>query len=156
MFMRKTTTINRKLTVLLLGCVCLSSQHAIAEMYKWLDAEGNTHYTQSPPPGDIEKEVIKPPPKINSELSDKQLENRKKKLTESRDNRLKSKQQKKDEQQDLEKQRADCEKARARLASYQRPRVNVKDKDGNSVRAPEEQRQKEIAKSKDLIAKLCK
>ena len=154
--MRKTTTINGKLTVLLLGCVCLSSQHAIAEMYKWVDAEGNTNYTQSPPPGDIEKEVIKPPPKINSELSEKQLENRKKELNESRDSRLESKQQKKEQQQDLEKQRADCGKAKARLASYERPRVNVKDKDGNPARVPEEQRQKEIEKSKELVAKLCK
>ena len=68
----------------------------------------------------------------------------------------KSKQQKKDEQQDLEKQRADCGKAKARLASYERPRVNVKDKDGNPARVPEEQRQKEIEKSKELVAKLCK
>ena len=62
MFMRKTTRINRKLPILLISCICLSSQLAVAEMYKWVDDEGNTHYTQSPPPGDVEKEIIKPEP----------------------------------------------------------------------------------------------
>ncbi|MBT7952459.1 MAG: DUF4124 domain-containing protein [Gammaproteobacteria bacterium] len=154
--MRKTTRINRKLPILLISCICLSSQLAVAEMYKWVDDEGNTHYTQSPPPGDVEKEIIKPPPRIDSEHSQNQLENRKKNLSDAREGRLKANEKKENEQQELEQQRAACEQAKARLASYQRPRVKIKDKDGNATRASEEQRQKEIVKSRELIAELCK
>jgi membrane-bound lytic murein transglycosylase len=156
MFMRKTTTMRRKLPILLLGGFFFYSQYSIAEMYKWVDDEGNTHYTQSPPPGDVKAKTIKPPPKVNPEHSQKQLQNRQKSLNEARDNRQKAGEEKREREQELEQQRADCEKAKARLASYQRPRVNLVDKDGNPSRATEEQRQAEIARSKDLISKLCK
>ena len=51
---------------------------------------------------------------------------------------------------------AKCEQAKKRLASYQRPRVNLVDKDGNYTVAGEDKRQAEIKKSQDLITKLCK
>ena len=49
----------------------LVPQNSIARMYKWVDEDGNTQYTQSPPPGDIESEVIKPPPKVDTEAAEK-------------------------------------------------------------------------------------
>jgi uncharacterized protein DUF4124 len=153
--MRKTSTIGRKSSYLLVCCLSLCSQYAIAAMYKWVDDEGNTHYTQSPPPGDIEKEIIKPPPGIDSELSQKQQEDRKERLDKARDSRLDASEQARAEEEEKEKQRADCEKARAKLASNQRPRLNLKDKDGNVIRATEEQRQKEIGRAKELIKEFC-
>lgn len=154
--MRQTTGINRISAVLLLGSASLCAVCAAAEMYKWIDAEGYTHYTQSPPPGGVEVKTIKPPPNINSEQAEKQLQDRQKLLQAARDDRIKTDELKKDEQNAVEKQRAECEKAKARLASYQRPRVNLLDKDGNPSRATEEQRQAELAKSQELIKKLCK
>ncbi|MCG8614453.1 MAG: DUF4124 domain-containing protein, partial [Pseudomonadales bacterium] len=29
-------------------------------MYKWVDEDGNTHYSQSPPPAGVEGTTIKP------------------------------------------------------------------------------------------------
>ncbi len=154
--MRKTTTIARKLPVLLIGTMCLYAQYSLAEMYKWVDDDGNTHYTQSPPPGDIEGKTIKPPPKVNPDQAQKQLKNRQKNLADARDDRLKAVEEKDKEAGELASQRAKCEQARARLASYERPRVNLVDKDGKPSRATEEQRQSELAKSKKSIAELCK
>lgn len=139
----------------LLAAIFLNSSVSVAEMYKWVDEEGRTHYTQSPPPGDIEASTIKPPPKINPEHAQKQLENRKNIL----DGIDKSRKDKKEEvvkqEQDKEKKAADCEKARKRLASYQRPRIMVKDADGNPSRLDEKQRMAEQKKSRELIEKLC-
>ena len=124
-------------------------------MYKWVDDEGNTHYTQSPPPGDIEAKTIDPPPKINPDHAKEQLENRQELLQQARDGRHQAVDQKRKEEQDLAGKKAECDKAEARLASYQRPRVNLLDEDGNPSRATEEQRQAELAKSRELIKKLC-
>jgi hypothetical protein len=35
---------------------------AAATMYKWVDANGNTIYSDQPPPANVKSEVIKPPP----------------------------------------------------------------------------------------------
>ena len=40
--------------VLLLG-IALGSTPAFAQMYKWVDKDGKTHYTDSPPPDDAKK-----------------------------------------------------------------------------------------------------
>ena len=53
-------------------CLLFSSAHAA--LYKWVDADGNTHYTQQPPPGDIDSETIKPPPRIDKEGALKDLD----------------------------------------------------------------------------------
>ncbi|HKK16999.1 MAG TPA: DUF4124 domain-containing protein, partial [Gammaproteobacteria bacterium] len=45
----------------------LVSSNALAAMYKWVDENGEVHYTQTPPPGDIQAETIKPPPDVNTE-----------------------------------------------------------------------------------------
>lgn len=48
-----------------------------------------------------------------------------------------------------------CEQANKHLASYQRPRVNVENPDGPFRALSEEERQSEIAKSKEYINKIC-
>ncbi len=150
--MRKTTNFSR---LLLLAAISLNSTVTLAAMYKWVDEDGNTNYTQSPPPGDLKAETIKAPPKINPDHAKKQLEERKKLLQEAGDSRTKAADEKRKAEQVKEQKKADCDKAKARLASYSRPRVNLLDENGNPARATEEQRQAEIAKSRELIAKLC-
>jgi hypothetical protein len=142
--------------LLLLSAICLYSSASIAEMYKWVDADGNTNYTQSPPPAGTEAKTLKPPPTIDPEHAKSQLENRKKILQEARDRRKQTTDDKNKQKQEQAEQKAQCEKARKRLASYQRPRVNLLDKDGNPSRATEEQRQENLEKSRESIKKLCK
>ncbi len=154
--MRQITRISQISKILLVSSLSLYGHNVLAEMYKWIDDEGNTHYTQSPPPGDIQAKKIKPPPKIDSTQAVEQLQHRQKQLEESRIQRNKTAEQKREKQRELEKQRAECEQAKARLASYERPRVNLLDKDGNPTRATEEQRQAELARSKELVKQLCK
>ena len=52
---------------MIFGLVCLLaiSPQLHAKLYKWIDADGNTHYTQQPPPDGITVEDIKLPASVN-------------------------------------------------------------------------------------------
>ena len=57
--MRKTTIFSQ---LLLLAAIMTNTSVLHAVTYKWVDEDGNTHYTQSPPPGDTKAETIAPAP----------------------------------------------------------------------------------------------
>lgn len=141
--------------VLLISAFILNPSVSFAEMYKWVDEEGNTHYTQSPPPGDIEAKTIKPPPEINSEYEQKQIQGRQELLDDWQKAREEKKQAELKQQQEAEEKAAKCEQARKRLASYQRPRIMIKDADGNPTRIGEDKRMAELEKSRELVKQLC-
>ena len=150
----------RRITTTLLCCLLLTAaitiRPALARMYQWVDAQGNTHYTQSPPPDGIEGRVIKPPPVIDSAKAQEQLQNRQQLLDTLREKRINNNQAERQKKQDVDQQKARCEQAKARLASYQRPRVSLIGEDGSPSRATEEQRQAEITRSKEYVRELCK
>lgn len=133
----------------------LFSMNCAAAMYKWVDEQGNTHYTQTPPNTDVEVETIKPPPKVDTKAAAKALEEQNKKVSDLREKRLtEAEEQEKAEKEQAEKQQK-CQQAKARLASYQRPRVNLENPDGTIRTVSEEERQAEIKKSKDYIEEIC-
>lgn len=131
------------------------SPASLAVTYKWTDAEGNVHYTQSPPPDGIEAETIKPPPKVDTEAANKALEKREKALDESRGKRLKQAEKEKQKEQELALKQSNCEQAKARLATYQKPRVNLVDEAGNYTKINEEKRMAELEKSRQLVKEHC-
>ena len=126
-----------------------------ARIYKWVDADGTVQYTQTPPPGDIAAEEIKPPPSIDTGTATKELEEQRAFLDKTRDDRVKSTEKEQmAAEESTEKQRV-CEQARLRLAAYERPRVNVVGQDGERRRATEEERVAEIAKAREAVNQLC-
>lgn len=124
-------------------------------MYKWIDAEGNTHYTQSPPPDGIEGESIKPPTRVDTESAVKALDKQKQATDKLREGRITAKEEKQKAEEDALAQLQECEQAKKRLASYQRPRVNIINEDGSQRTIPEEERQAEIKKSQAYVDKAC-
>jgi len=126
-----------------------------AEMYKWVDEQGNTHYTQSPPPGDINAEAIKPPPKVDTDGASKTLEQQKKTVNDLREKRITTAEEKQKAEEEAAEKESKCQQAKARLASYQRPRVNLKNPDGTLRVVAEEERQAEIKKSQEYVNKAC-
>ena len=143
-----------KLSLLLLSLLFVTGS-ASAEMYKWVDEEGNTHYTQSPPPGDIQAETIAPPPEVDTKQAVKQMQE----MQEQSDDYEKQKQETAEEQrkkeEEIERKKSNCELARKRLASYTEPRVKFVQPDGTRVRATEEERQEQIKKSQEMIDEFC-
>tara|TARA_R110002072_G_C7974566_1_gene535224 strand:- start:11472 stop:11933 length:462 start_codon:yes stop_codon:yes gene_type:complete len=128
-----------------------------AEMYKWIDSEGKTHYSQSRPVDNVTVETIKPPSSVNTEDAVKALEKRVKTVNEARDERIKTKEEQQKAEEETAKKEQKCQQARDRLLSYQqRPRVNVVNPDGSKRILSEDERQLEINKSKDNINTFCK
>lgn len=134
---------------------CVLSPNIFAGMYKWVDEEGNVQYTQTPPPAGIEAETIKPPPKVDTGAALKELEAQQEKAAELRESRLEQAEKEAQARQELELRKKNCELAKARLASYERPMVKFVQEDGTRVRATEEERQAEIVKSQEMIKEWC-
>lgn len=132
----------------------LFSMNCFAAMYKWVDADGNVHYTQSPPTG-VESETIKPPPEVDTDNAIKQLEDQKKRADQYLEDKHKQKEEGQQAGAELAQKKALCEQAKARVASYERPRVNIVAEDGTRTRAPEETRLEELKKSKEDVDKYC-
>lgn len=135
--------------------LCLAAG-ASAEIYKWVDAEGNVIYSESPPPGDTKSETIAEPPKVQSEQALQSLRNLKIKNDLSdkvKEERLEAQRQIAEEKGVKE---GNCRKAREMLASFSaRPTVQLVQPDGSRARATEEQRQQRIAEAQSKIKEFC-
>lgn len=147
---------NSLIRLLLIAIFSLFASASYAGMYKWVDGDGNTHYTQSPPPGDIKGKSIKPPPKVDPEHSRNQLKARQDLLESNRKQRQETAEKAGKEKTETAAGLAACEKAKAILASFQRPRVNEVDSEGNRVRISEEKRQTNIANAQKKVGESCK
>ena len=130
-------------------------QHSLATAYKWVDEDGNTHYTQTPPPGDTPGKAINRPPKVDTEAARGKI----KALTERADKLQADRAEKAEQRQKKLAQEAEqatlCQQARTSRASYERPRVNEVMADGSRRIMGEEERQAGLARAKDLVSKFC-
>lgn len=132
------------------------SNDSVARIYKWVDDNGKTHYTQSPPPGDIEAEEINISTKVDVESAQKELESQKEKADKLQAERQKQAEQDKKEKEKIAKQEARCKQAKLSLASYERPRVNYVDENGNRSVMEEEKRLEGLEKAKKEVSEACK
>ena len=130
-------------------------QHSLATAYKWVDEDGNTHYTQTPPPGDTPGKAINRPSKVDTEAAQDEI----KALTKRADKLQAERAEKAEQRQKKLAQEAEratrCQQARTSQASYERPRVNEVMADGSRRVMGEEERQAGLARAKTLVSKLC-
>ncbi len=136
----------------LVFCMIAGNAHAI--FYKWVDEQGATNYSEWEPIG-IEAEEISSPPGVDTEAAIRDLEEQQKKITNLQNRRKVKANIDRIDEQNAKIKKNNCENAKISLASYDPARVNILDDDGNQVRATEEQRQGEIAKSKERVNKYC-
>jgi len=135
----------------------LVAGNSYAALYKWVDDDGNTHYTQNPPPGGIEADIIKPPPRVNTEKASNELEEEQKYLEEIQEERSKQAKKEQNDQANEAIRKSNCELGRNKLTNLtQRPRVQKVDKDGTVTRLTEEERLSKIMAAQELIDKECK
>ena len=130
----------------------LSGAHA--EIYKWVDQAGETHYSGQEPGSDVQFQSISvnksPPAATRVSVSDRLEASNK-----SRDEAKKAADEAAIVASDTAKKQRSCEQAKIRTTSLQNPRINKVDEDGTRTRMPEEWRQKELAKSTSAISKYC-
>jgi len=126
-----------------------------ATVYKWVDKDGVTHYSQSPPPAGTEGKTITPPPAVDTHAAQKKLKDTEEKLDKNHKQREDQAKEEQKKQKEMQAKAEACKQAKARLSSFQNPRVNFVDKDGTRRRATEEERQRELGKAQEYIDKNC-
>ena len=128
------------------------------KVYKWVDENGVTQYTQTPPPkGDFVgvKDPVKPA--IAPEEAKKQLQERVDAFQKRRDDTGKAREEAEKKKTEDDKKLADCEKSKKNLANFKaNSRIRFTDKDGSVTVMPEEERQKKMQEMQDNINTLCK
>lgn len=131
------------------------------EMYKWVDHNGKTRYTDQPPPAGAAKTEKKLEIKLapvkpvddNDEASKKSLTDReldfKKRLA-------KKKQEEAKQQKKITESKEKCFQAKSKLKLYQEaPKLTVSDGKGGVVRADDAARQKGIEMAQKEIKNYC-
>ncbi len=144
-------------TVAVLASICASP--ALAQVYKWVDAQGVTHYDSAPPPGSSSKVqtlAISTAPSADSSASsswqDKDNEFR------ARYDKRKSDEAKEDakKKKELAARQTACLKARTRMATYQQyGRIYHVDQDGNRVFLSDAERDQQYANIQAQVANNC-
>ena len=126
-----------------------------AAVYKWVDKNGQTVYSQNPPPGDVEFEEIGAPPKVDSARALKKLRDDKIKADKMRRERLREEADQKKTREQEKEVKKNCKIAKGKLASLQRPRAKILQPDGSRIRLPEEERQRQIKEAEAKIKEWC-
>ena len=133
--------------------LALSSSTMAAQVYKWVDAQGITHFSAQPPQGQTAQTLntVTPPPKPVAAESD--VSENSESLVDQEKIDRKVKQQV--AEQEAERKRY-CETLQTNLAQLQNnPRVRVEE-NGEVRRLKEEERQSRIAETKQKIEENCK
>jgi len=143
----------------LLGLVlgALATPGLAAAMYKWVDADGQVNYTQSPPPPGIEAEALKPPPPpANPEEARKQLENRQELLEERREERQEQAQKQAGLAEETAWYEENCKRARQSVSAYSVPNALIAQPDGSRTRITEEARLAGLKDAGERVKEYCK
>ncbi len=138
--------------------VLLISPVGEAKIYKWVDADGVTQYTQHPPPEEFVTEEIKTSKQSAGAAA--QANEALQKRVDALDERRSDKKLKQDEGEpavaDRKKREEYCAAERARLADFESGRrLAEEQEDGSYLPVTEEQRTEEIGKMQARIKAQC-
>ena len=148
---------------LILGtCLALAAGVANAQMYKWVDEKGTTHYSESPPPDDAKTKVkptkVEPkviPPSSSSAYKEGQ-EKWRSQEAEFRKRQMDRGQRDRAEGEDKAKRAHECENQRSRLASLQNTARFYRDNpDGTRSYMSDSAREENMANQRDIIRQTC-
>jgi Skp family chaperone for outer membrane proteins len=146
--------------IALLVCGALPT-HA-AKVYKWVDSQGVTHYTDTPPPARPADELKLAPPPSQAQIQEaqrrlQQVEEEAQHQIDRMDKEASAKRQEKQKQTEEEQKRQNaCDRLRSRLTMLQVGlRVAIPDAKGGYVWLNDAQRQLEIEGVKRQLHELC-
>jgi len=150
--------LKRMIGVLLVGSLWGGVMtESTAEMYKWTDANGETVYSQSPPPeGEAEKmkPPPPPPPPVESERAGTIDDSAASKLPPGAPDPKELARRKTEEKQMLTRE---CEKAKERLTTLESGRnYGMREEGGQVRRLSGEERERQRKEAKQAVDKYCK
>jgi hypothetical protein len=129
-----------------------------ADVYKWIDQQGQTHYSQTPPPPGQSSTLIKTarPPSLDAENQQKEIDTLIQQQADAQKQKEQQLQQQRQAAAEAEQKAESCKLARHNLQQYQdNPGRRVMDSQGNVTRPSEEDRQEMIKKMQDAIKEFC-
>jgi hypothetical protein len=140
--------------LLLLTCVFISSS-ALAEIYKWVDDHGRTHYGDRPA-GEADSLQVDVSKKGHMDSDTDRAEKRQRLLDAMQEDRFRKQQaadKQREQQQHAQRQ---CNHAKDRLKQYERAGYLYRlDKDGQRVVTSSEEREKVTERLRNEIRKNC-
>jgi hypothetical protein len=148
-----------KTSKLLFGLIIATvASAASATMYKWVDEQGNTHYSQQRPPNQEYQKVAPPPPPSSSAAEErKQLENLMEKQSGATEETTKTNKEARAQQAEEERYRKNCEAARNNLNLYQNlGHKKIVGDDGVAYYPSEEELAEKISTARKNIEEYCK
>ena len=144
--------------LLLISLVSLSA-FALAGMYRWVDDNGETVYSQTPPPDGRPATSMKapPPPAETPEQAQERLDQQLQKIADAEEDQELADKETQKEQQTSEDRKHNCEAARNNLEVLEnRPaRTKYRKADGSVVRLNYEERLEQLEKAKAQMEKYC-
>ena len=154
--MRNTLT-----TLLSLLCVVGSlalTELAVAKTYKWVDEDGVTQYTATPPPtGDFKTLTPPPKPAVDPVKAQGDFEKRLEAFNKRQEETSKTKKQADEQAAKSAAAKKDCEQAKKNLNLLQaKVRIRYTDKDGTVRYLTDEEREAKLKNANDDIKSFCK
>jgi len=126
-----------------------------AELYKWVDEDGVTHYSERPPADRSRADTITVRTVPASESAIQRMQEQIQTADGLRKDRLQEQELRRQAEEAEAVRKENCRRSRARLASYQIPNALIAQPDGSRIRVDEETRQKELALAREMIEKYC-
>jgi hypothetical protein len=137
-------------------CAAALASPVSAETYKWRDAAGQVHYSESRPPG-RPVETIKPPPKVDSTRAHEALDKEIEKFDIRADERHDQEEETRKKAAEDKKNQVACQDARRQTESLANsPRSYRTESDGTRIIQTDEEHQASIAKRRAWITLHCK
>lgn len=143
-----------KLCVLFLSCVATVSQ---AQVYRWVDQNGNVNYTQSPPPsGESETVKLHKLPEGVTENAQEELEKLRRQQAEEEKAQQVKRQNESNAAAAADLQKRNCENARKNFAKLERQGLRLRSTvDGQAVVLSDDERLERQKQAQENIEKYC-
>ncbi|PHS70335.1 MAG: energy transducer TonB [Methylophaga sp.] len=135
----------------------LPGQLILADVYKWVDENGETHYSQLKPKSQ-QADLIKapPPPAIDPKLAQERLDELIHQQQADEKTKIEQKLKSDFAADNAEKQQQNCASAKKGLQQYQDySRTKEVDADGNMIRISEQHRQQKIQQHQNDVKTHC-
>ena len=135
----------------------LASAFATAEVYKWVDADGNVHYGDRPPAAGVDSRSIPPPPAPPEDADHEQRSLKQRRLLEAFEAERAERDRAETQAAAARAERAQkCERARRQLAGLERANiVYTTDESGARTYMSDRERREAAANASVWIGKYC-
>ncbi len=144
--------------LVLMAILAVWAGPVISGAYKWVDEQGVTHFSQSPPKGG-KAEELKLPASSTADATEKAADMVRKKM-EAYQKRREAKKKKRDmeaeEKSSQAQNRKNCDMARNNMDVIQRGRGRYRDKDGNISGMSDGEFQTKIEQARKQVEEFCK